>query len=98
MTVTVETSSGDTEVFTIARQNGNTDIVAQTNIKYEGITNGTYDVEKLLVKEGTVFVMGDNRSHSTDSRDARIGLVDTRRILGKVIFRIAPLSRMGTVK
>ena len=51
----------------------------------------------IYVEEGTVFVMGDNRNHSADSRDARIGLVDTRRILGKVVMRVAPLDRMGKV-
>lgn len=36
------------------------------------------------VPEGCVFVMGDNRNHSTDSRYAPVGMVDTRRIMGKV--------------
>ena len=51
----------------------------------------------VYVEEGTVFVMGDNRNHSADSRDARIGLVDTRRILGKVVMRVTPLDRFGKV-
>lgn len=37
------------------------------------------------VPEGCVFVMGDNRNHSTDSRYAPVGMVDTRRIMGKVL-------------
>ena len=41
--------------------------------------------------------MGDNRNHSNDSRGGEIGLVDTRRVLGKVVLRIAPLDRFGTV-
>lgn len=49
------------------------------------------------VEEGKIFVLGDNRNHSSDSRSYRIGLVDTRRVVGKVIFRISPLSRMGAV-
>ena len=51
----------------------------------------------VYVEEGTVFVMGDNRNHSADSRDARIGLVDQRRILGKVVMRVAPFDRFGKV-
>ena len=44
----------------------------------------------VLVQPGHIFVMGDNRNHSTDSRDSRIGQIDTRKILGKVLFMIIP--------
>lgn len=47
--------------------------------------------------EHELFCMGDNRNHSTDSRDSRIGPVDERYVLGKVIIRILPLNSFGTV-
>lgn len=62
----------------------------------------------LIVKEGTVFVMGDNRNHSKDSRSLEIGLVDKREILGKVFFLLMPgtedgnyprdMGRIGVIK
>ena len=51
----------------------------------------------VTVEEGTVFVMGDNRNHSTDSRFVEIGLVPEEEILGRVIFRLLPFNKMGAV-
>ena len=45
-----------------------------------------------VVKEGCVFVLGDNRRNSLDSRSSGIGDVDVRYILGKAICRISPFS------
>lgn len=50
-----------------------------------------------MVPQGQVFVMGDNRNASTDSRDPRVGMVDVRNILGEVFVRILPVNRFGTV-
>ena len=52
--------------------------------------NGTMET---YVPEGKIFVMGDNRNHSSDSRSESIGLVDTRRVLGKVVLRIFPFEK-----
>ncbi len=51
----------------------------------------------LTLPEGSVFVMGDNRNASTDSRYSSLGIVDERFILGHVMSVIYPFSNFGLV-
>lgn len=50
------------------------------------------------VPENCVFVLGDNRGNSTDSRFTDVGMVDHRNILGKVIFNLYPFSTVNAAK
>jgi signal peptidase I len=52
----------------------------------------------VTVPEGCVFCMGDNRNRSTDSRRSVIGMIDKRCILGKVVLRLWPVTKLGTVR
>ncbi|WP_270335206.1 signal peptidase I [Streptococcus infantarius] len=49
------------------------------------------------VSENRIFVLGDNRSVSIDSRNTSVGTVSDEQLVGKLIFRIWPLSDIGTL-
>lgn len=49
------------------------------------------------VPENKYFVMGDQRSTSVDSRNTSVGCIDNDQIVGKLLFRVWPFSRIGTI-
>lgn len=63
------------------------------------LTQLNYDVQfPVTVPEGCVFIMGDNRMLSLDSRSSQVGFIDKRAIVGKAFFCVMPLNRMGFIK
>ena len=73
-------------------------------LKEDYIKEPTYrkaDVKfPLVVKENCVFVLGDNRNDSKDSRTTQIGdngLIDVKYILGHAVLRVFPLNKFGGI-
>ncbi len=88
-TVDIDFQSGIVYVDGVALKEDYTYTATNT---YEGISF------PLTVDEGCVFVLGDNRNISKDSRDPEIGLIDTREILGKAIFLLFPGNNKGELE
>ncbi len=68
----------------------------------KSLTNNQFDIIfPVTVPENCVFVLGDNRNNSEDSRSSNIGedgMIDTRYILGKAIYRLLPFDKFGSVE
>ena len=62
---------------------------------HDNYTSGDID---MVIPEGEVFAMGDNREKSLDSRYEEVGLVNEKDIMGKVMIRLFPFNKIGPVK
>ncbi len=83
--------------FTSGTVTLNGEVLKEDYIKELTFRREGRDIENLKIGEGQVFVMGDNRNHSTDSRSTMVDVVNTDDILGKAIFRIYPVNKIGSV-
>ena len=93
---TVEISSAG--IVTITDKNGKITTLEEEYAYFAGgFYSSAFPSGKYEVPEGCIFVMGDNRNGSTDSRFSEVGFVDERCIIGKAFLRILPTNRFGTI-
>lgn len=74
-------------------------VLDEPYINFEPMNAPWYEnTASLTVPEGEIFVMGDNRNHSNDSRDVLLGTIDTRRVIGRAVLVAFPLENFGLIK
>jgi signal peptidase I len=61
----------------------------------DGFTEG--QMPEITVPEGDLFLLGDNRQSSRDSRDPSVGFIPEQQVIGKAIFRLYPFSNLGPI-
>ena len=54
--------------------------------------------EEITLAEDEYFVLGDNRNHSSDSRDPSVGNIKRKDIIGRAFVRIWPLAKIGVLR
>jgi signal peptidase I len=62
----------------------------------DGYTDG--EMAEITVPENDLFLMGDNRQESTDSRNPDVGFVSEDTLVGKAVFRLFPIRDIGTIE
>jgi signal peptidase I len=74
----------------------NWEVIPESYVKYmPGVPmRDASDKYPMQIPNGYLFVMGDNRNGSSDSRSSYLGLVDERYVLGRVYLRLFPIDRM----
>jgi signal peptidase I len=97
--------NGEPIVKRVVATEGQSVLVEEGKVYVDGVeqegayTPTGYDLNyPVTVAEGCIFVMGDNRAESKDSRSYEIGMIDTREVLGKVLIIALPAPNEFTQK
>ena len=77
----------------------NSEVYIDDELLNESYIKGVYtsgDID-IIVPENNIFIMGDNRENSLDSRDDRIGTISLDDVVGKVSMRVYPFDKIGSI-
>lgn len=64
---------------------------------YDGVTLNHDMKLPMVIGENSLFVMGDNRNNSLDSRSSVLGVIDKSDIVGKAVYRVTPMNKFGSL-
>lgn len=56
------------------------------------------EASPVTLSEDEYFVMGDNRNHSSDSRDPSVGVIKRKDLMGRAFLRVYPFDKIGVIK
>ena len=88
---TVDINFATGEVFV------NGEVLDEPYINEFMVDPGMDSIHDVVVPEGSIFVMGDNRNHSSDSRNVTLGTVDERYVLGRALWVLLPFQNFGAI-
>ncbi len=92
-----ETINCENNRFVITDRSGETFILDEPYLdRYLGTCEG--ELLSLTIPEGYYYIVGDNRAHSSDSRNPAVGLIPIQNMHGRVVFRITPFSDFGRIE
>lgn len=80
------------EVYINGKLLGETYGIEKINIGEEGIAK-----DMIVLGEDEYFVLGDNRNHSSDSRDGSVGILKREELIGRAWLRVWPLDSIGVI-
>ena len=88
----------ENRVYIKSSESGEYVLLEESYLSPDNLTRSLYaDIREYKVPDDCVFVMGDNRNRSTDSRAESVGFVNKSDIMGKAVVRIWPFNKMGAL-